>query len=151
MVQWARQHEVLPEAYLYGMSNVLGYSKNRSAFLNGVVSQDGGWRWFFPYAALVKTTLPTILLGIVGVVIVARRLRARDEPESAAFAPYDLVPLAVLVAWYWIFAIQSSLNIGYRHMLPASAAMLVLVGAAGLPLANAYRAMRTTGRITQAA
>jgi 4-amino-4-deoxy-L-arabinose transferase-like glycosyltransferase len=135
-VQWARTHEVLPEAYLYGLGTVSAYSKHRSAFLNGQV-QPGGWRWYFPYAALVKTTLPALLLVATFVVVIMRRLMRRGgDADADDFDPYDLIPLTLLVGWYWAFAVASHLNIGHRHLLPASAAMTVMLGAVAGPLSR---------------
>jgi 4-amino-4-deoxy-L-arabinose transferase-like glycosyltransferase len=154
VIQSARRHEVFPEAYLFGMSHVLAYSRNRSAFLKGVVSQEGGWRWFFPYATLVKSTLPTLLLGCVVLVIVLRRVRSRDGHDLpvAAFDPYELLPLLSLIGWYWLFAILSRLNIGYRHMMPAAAALIVVAGASAQPVLAAIRAAKSQdGRVPRVA
>ena len=60
MVQWGREQHILPEAYLYALSNVVAYS-TRLSFLNGN-AEMGGSRWFYPYALLVKTTIPALLL-----------------------------------------------------------------------------------------
>lgn len=144
VIQFARRHELFPEAYLFGMSHVVAYSRYRSAFLNGVVSQQGGWRWFFPYATLVKSTLPNLLLGLVVLVVLVGQIRARPTNAGNAepLALYELLPLLSLIGWYWVFAIFSHLNIGYRHMLPVSAAMTVLVGSTAEPLRAVARAMR---------
>lgn len=134
-VQWTRDHKLLPEAYLFGQSHVLAYSQHRSAFLNGQV-QQGGWRWFFPYATLVKTTIPELLLIGWAFIVIGRRALRRRAPEPEAFRLYDVVPLVLLVGWYWVFAIASHLNIGYRHMLPAVVAEIILVGALGRTLSR---------------
>ena len=142
-VQWARRHEVLPEAYLFGLSTVLEYSKSRSAFLNGTVSRTGGWRWFFPYAALVKATIPSmLLLGIAIWSIGWTTVRHRSDSDPPLPDLYELVPVIVLIAWYWVFAITSHLNIGHRHLMPVSAATAVLLGAASLPITRGIRAFR---------
>lgn len=141
-VAWGRKHEILPEAYLFGIATVAAYSRNRSAFLNGEVSQAGGWRWFFPYAALVKSTIPELLLpAIAAIVLLARRRSAGGSPQRDDIRMYDLIAPSLLVAWYWAFSITSTLNIGQRHLMPAMAGTIVLAGAAGLPLTRAWRAM----------
>jgi hypothetical protein len=137
-VQWARDHELLPEAYLFGQSHVLAYARHRSAFLNGNV-QQGGWRWFFPYATLVKTTIPQLLLFGAAFVVIGFRLIRRRTSSPDDFRLYDLIPLALLAGWYWLFAISSHLNIGYRHMLPAIVAEMILAGALGPVLVRAWR------------
>lgn len=137
-VQWTRDHKLLPEAYLFGQSHVLAYSQHRSAFLNGEV-KSGGWRWYFPYATLVKTTIPELLLIAAALLVIAARvIRRRDAPPDA-FRLYDVVPILLLMGWYWAFAVSSHLNIGYRHMLPAIIAEIILVGALGGVVSRALR------------
>jgi hypothetical protein len=143
LAQWGRDHHVLPEAYLYGMSSVMAYSKNRVAFLNGEVTTSGGYRSFFPYAALVKTTLPALLLLAAIPILLAWRWR-ESAGESSPRARirsglYELTPLLLLIAVYWAFAISSTLNIGHRHLLPVIPAAIVLAGAAGYPISRALR------------
>src|SRR5437879_3462760 len=48
VIAFARDHRLLPEAFLYGFARFLRLSLNRPAFLNGQLSWVG-WRWFFPY------------------------------------------------------------------------------------------------------
>ena len=144
-IQWGRRREVLPEAYLYGLSTVVAYSKSRLAFANGR-TREGGWRWFFPYAALIKTTLPTLLLiAIVPLLLLfARRNRTGDPADDPPPLPvYEALPLFLLIGWYWAFAVISHLNIGQRHMLPVTGATAVLLGAAGEPISRLRRLMTT--------
>lgn len=138
-VQWGRAHEVLPEAYLFGMATVAAYSRNRSAFLNGEVSQEGGWRWFFPYAALVKSTIPELLMPLVALAVLVTGRRRHEPGVPPEVDLRDVTPLLLLIGWYWAFSISSTLNIGQRHLMPAMLATMVLLGAAGLPLGRALR------------
>lgn len=143
LAQWGRDHQVLPEAYLYGLSAVMSYSKARVAFFNGEVSQTGGWRWFFPYAALVKTTLPgLILIALLPMMLIWRWASADTETRTSqriGNGLYDLTPLLALIAVYWAFALSTALNIGHRHLLPVIPATIVLLGAAGEPIARILR------------
>jgi hypothetical protein len=117
---WARDHAVLPEAYLFGTAHVLQASASRPAFLNGAWSEQGWW-WFFPYAFLVKTPLPTlVILGVA-----AGRARGWDWARVRAVAP-----LAALVGVHAVTVVTSHLNIGHRHLLPVYAGLFVLAGAA---------------------
>jgi hypothetical protein len=72
-------------------------------------------------------------------VIGVRVIRRRDVPPDG-FRLYDVAPLLLLVGWYWAFAVASHLNIGYRHMLPAIVAEIILVGALGRTLSRALQA-----------
>jgi hypothetical protein len=146
-IQWGRRHEVMPEAYLYGFSTVLVYSKNRAAFANGE-SREGGWWWFFPYAAFAKATLPMLLLvAIVPLLLLFRRRGPQDPADIPPPLPvYEATPLLLLIGWYWAFAIISHLNIGQRHLLPVIAATAILLGAAGEPISRLRRLMTTGAR-----
>lgn len=119
LASWGRDHRVLPEAYLFGLASVDTYSKVRNSFLNGVVS-PGGSHWFFPYAALVKTTLPALALVALMPFALVRRRRF-----------YELTPLVALIVIYGVFAVQSALDIGDRHLLPLIPAVIILMGAIG--------------------
>jgi hypothetical protein len=125
-VQFAQQHRLLPEAYLYGFSFAVDQSVRRPAFLAGRRS-DQGWRWFFPYAFAVKTSEALFLLLLVaGLATLATR---RDGPPWSE-ALYTAAPLWVLLAVYGWFAVRSNLNIGHRHLLPLYPVLFLLCGAA---------------------
>lgn len=141
-VQRARDVRVLPEAYLYGLSHVLTYSRSRVGFMNGETWSSGKHPTFFPYAALVKTTLPELLLIVIAVLVLLQRGRKQIPRFAQHDELYELIPVMLLIGWYWAFAITSSLNIGYRHLLPALAGVMVLIGAAADPLVRAVRVRR---------
>lgn len=134
-IELAREHRLLPEAYLYGFASVLYGSRQRITFLNGEHGLTGWW-YFFPYVALVKTPLPFfIVLGLaaMGAVRLARLRGAQEgRPVRCARARglYETAPLWVLLAVYWAVALGSNLNIGHRHILPTYPALFVLAGAA---------------------
>lgn len=133
--RFLREHRLLPEAYLYGASHVLAYSRGRAAFLNGQVG-NSGWRSFFPYTFAVKT--PLALLAVLALALAAAAAKwraARREAgvrivRSAAKALYATAPLWVLLIVYWAVSIASHLNIGHRHILPTYPALFILAGAA---------------------
>lgn len=86
------------------------------AYLLGQISSEGWW-YYFPVAFLVKTPLPTLIaLGLAALwrlwVTVRRKPGA---PEWDAL--YSASLLAPLLA-YLAASVNSSLNIGYRHILP---------------------------------
>jgi hypothetical protein len=117
----ARHFHLLPEAYLYGSGLTVQFASERAAFLNGRFGTTGWW-WYFPYAFLVKTTIPALLLGALGAIAVAVRWKKADL--------YGLTPLLSLIVVYWIFALTTHLNIGHRHLLPVYPALCILAGAA---------------------
>lgn len=134
LAEWGRAHQVLPEAYLYGFATVMAYARERISFLNGAIHL-GGSPMFFPYAALVKTTIPGLILVAAIPLALAWRRRSRVESQTSAVryvsTLYDLTPLFAGILLYGAFTITSSLNIGHRHLLPMIPAMLILAGAVG--------------------
>ena len=135
LLEFARGHRLLPEAYLYGYAHVWKLSQRRTAFFNGEV-RDTGWRTFFPYTFLVKT--PLALFALIGLAVagVTLRRRADGTPPGSALGAATL-PLWTLMVVYWVPAIFSHLNIGHRHILPVYPPLFILCGAAGLWLVRA--------------
>ena len=128
-VNFARQHRLLPEAYLYGTAFIYQNAQRRSAFLNGDYSVNGWW-YFFPYTFLVKTSLPTlaILVLAAGGAVWGWR-QGRPLLRGAWRSFYATAPLWILLAVYWTSAISGRLNIGHRHLLPTYPALFILAGA----------------------
>ncbi len=122
VVSFLRRHRWLPEAYLYGEVYAMKYAHARASFLNGASSLTG-WRWFFPYAFLVKT--PLTALAVAGLALAAA---LRRRPGWAGF--YAAAPLWALFVVYWAAVLSSHLNIGHRHILAVYPPLFVLCGAA---------------------
>ncbi|MCS6245271.1 MAG: hypothetical protein H2172_15670 [Opitutus sp.] len=120
-LRWARDHRLLPEAWLYGMGFVAYHSHSRLAFFAGEHGTTGWWL-YFPLAWWWKSTLAGILLLVVAVATVAL---GRERGRHA----YRLAPLIALGAVYGGVSIAGNLNIGLRHELPLIAAGWVLTGA----------------------
>ena len=127
VVDFSRQHRLLPEAYLFGFQFVLKNSAYRYAYLNGEHRLTGWW-YFFPYTCLIKTPLPIIGIFILAAFLAIRRLRVLPSAEALAkLKPFT--PLFVLIAVYGIFAVTSKMNIGHRHVLVLYPAAFILAGA----------------------
>ena len=89
-----------------GLSATLSrLSSGRSAYLHGSWSSEGWW-WYFPATLLLKTPLALLLLGALGALAALRRPRAE--------AAWLLIP----PAGYFVAALTSKTQIGYRHLLP---------------------------------
>jgi hypothetical protein len=81
MIDWALDHEVLPEAWLNGLLFVHARSGIRSAYLLGKVSNVGFW-YYFPLAMLFKTATATLLAGFVLLGLwTYRKIRAPQETQ----------------------------------------------------------------------
>jgi len=111
-------HELLPEAWLYGLVYALS-SFNRTAYLLGEIS-GFGFFWFFPLAILVKTPFPTLIsLALVAYCL----FLDRDFGRRTIFI---WLPPVIFLG----LAIYSHMNIGLRHILPIYPFMFLLCGAA---------------------
>ena len=116
---WARDTKVLPEAYLYGLSDLLGRSGGRAGFLTGEIRASGWW-YYFIVTFLIKTPVPLLLL--VGLALLLLRERWRAEPVRAAF-------LLLPVLAYFGSISATGWNVGHRHLLPIYPFLFVLVSA----------------------
>ena len=126
-VRFMRDHRLLPEAWLYGLTFVEVNSRARLAFFAGDY-RTSGWKEFFPVAFLLKTTLPVLILMALAIICLGTGPRNRR-----AIWLYRVSPLLIVLGVYWAFSLQSSLNIGHRHLLPTYAACYILAGAALQP------------------
>lgn len=144
----ARQHHLLPEAYIYGFGHTLQYASERAAFLDGRFGTTGWW-WYFPYAFAVKTTIPGMILGLLALAALMARWKNRPADQASAMTRqrvwtslYAGTPLLALVAVYWVFALATNLNIGHRHLLPTYPALCILAGAAALWIRPVFEPVR---------
>lgn len=132
-IAWARDHRILPEAYLFGFAHTYKFSRRRAAFLLGEHSVTG-WPQFFPIAFALKTTPPTLVLTLAGLAALAwgarRRKRKTGFPWPRHHWVYRATPLLVLFFLYWAMAVNMHLNIGHRHLLPTYPIVYIFAGAA---------------------
>jgi len=120
---------LLPESYLFGLTDVLAKSKGYHSYLFGRSYPTGVW-YYFPVGMVIKSSLTfLILLGVVIWAIAARRFRQWREIF------YLTIPPAI----YMAFSMAGGMNIGIRHMLPVYAFLFVLIGGAVWQLAQRNR------------
>ncbi len=129
LVDWMREHRVLPEAYLFGFAHTYKFARYRPAFFLGEY-RTTGWRTFFPVAFVLKTPLPALLLGVAGIAALCLLPRSRRAPNVRRDWLYRATPLLVFFVVYWIMAIRMSLNIGHRHILPTYPVFYIFASAA---------------------
>jgi len=127
LVVWATYHfelrpwpgSALPlpaVTYLLNLRTLVGHAeRGHGAFLMGRVSMHGWW-YYFPVTFLLKTPLP--LLALLGLAAWDSVRRRRFGVEAA----WLLFPLG-----YFAFALASSLNIGYRYILPLDPFLVLYV------------------------
>jgi 4-amino-4-deoxy-L-arabinose transferase-like glycosyltransferase len=106
-----------------------------AAFLMGQVSHQGWW-YYFPVALALKTPLPTLLLWLAALValVLGQRQPWRDE-----------LALLLFPMLYLGFSLQSSLNIGYRHLLPILPLLAIFTGRLARCLRGLPRRLVATG------
>jgi hypothetical protein len=131
VIDFARAHRLLPEAFLYGLAYVHKNESDRPAFLDNQWSVVG-FRSFFPRAFLYKTPLP--LLGLFGLGLWAafarwQQDRRRSLCPGLEIFRRDLLPLWALALIYGSCSLASHLNIGHRHILPLYPVLFIGCGA----------------------
>ncbi len=125
LAQW----HVLPESYLYGLTDVRGLAAWFPSYIFGKVYSNGVW-FYFPVAFAVKSTLALLgFLLLAAGAIAMRRLKGGREILFLTVPP--LFHLAV--------AMSSGLNIGLRHILPLYVFFSVLAAGAAWALIRQNR------------
>ena len=133
LIRFARELELLPEAYLYGLAYTLRFSKGRPSYLNGQISTEASVA-YFPIAFLLKTPLPTLALLLSGLVLLcASRLRQVRRPVLF----FGLLAFGLV---YGLAALSADYNLGHRHLVPLYPAVFVLAGSCALALPSRPRA-----------
>lgn len=121
---WAEGWPALPlPHYLKAVFYVRSHdARGHPAFLMGERS-DSGWRHYFLIALALKTPLPTIFGAPAGTAWILWKRRWWLACET-------LIPPLV----FFMAALVSSLNIGYRHILPIVPFLILMIaGLADLP------------------
>ncbi|MCU0791329.1 MAG: hypothetical protein MUE42_00410 [Opitutaceae bacterium] len=113
-VRAARDARALPEAWLYGLAFVDRNARYRAGYLAGDWRM-AGWAWFFPFAALIKSTPVELLLGLG--VLAAWPVLLRGGRRDRRLAYHAAAPLLAMLV-IGTAATTSNLNIGHRHILP---------------------------------
>ncbi len=88
------------------------YALGHPTFLLGRVS-DQGWWWYFPAAFLLKTPLPVLLFALYAI------LRGAWLVFHSRFTFHvSHLTLTIFPLLYALTSLFSTVNIGYRHLLP---------------------------------
>ena len=117
IVAFARWH-LLPEPYLYGLSDIGFTAEFSRSYLLGKIYPHGVW-FYFPVALAIKTTLGLlILLALIPFAVTWSRKESGRE----------LLFLTIPPAVYLGVAMASLMNIGVRHVLPVYPFLVILAG-----------------------
>jgi len=105
------------------------YDEGHPSFLMGMNSTRGWW-YYFPVAFLVKTPLPTLILVLVSIMLAvgygvsgSRDGKPASHKSQVAAWTLGLFPVVHFVTTLW-----SSVDIGYRHLLPVLPFLFVFIG-----------------------
>jgi 4-amino-4-deoxy-L-arabinose transferase-like glycosyltransferase len=130
LIRFSERHHLLPESYLYGLTDVAILShEGRPAFLLGRLYPQGRW-FYFPAAFVIKSTLGFLLL-LIFLIAAKGMLRAEVRRETLFLATPPVIFFSVAVA--------SKLDIGLRHILPIYPFLIVLAAAGAWTLARQSR------------
>ena len=123
ILTFARWH-LLPESYLYGLTDVRAVADSMQTYILGKVYPHGVW-FYFPVAFAIKSTLAFLVLLLLAVAALA--LGKLSHGREVLF-------LTVPPAFHLAVAMSSGLNIGVRHILPLYVFLSVLIGGAAWAL-----------------
>jgi hypothetical protein len=130
LIGFLEHRHLLPEAYLYGLTDVAIISQEgRPAFVLGKLYPQGRW-FYFPAAFLIKSTLGFLIL--IALLFAAKRIRRTEVRREILFI--------VIPPLMWLgVAMTSKLDIGLRHILPIYPFLIVLAGACAWSLIRQSR------------
>lgn len=154
-IHFAKDTRILPEAYVYGMSHTLRFSKGRPSYMLGEIKCDGRLG-FYPYCYLLKFSLGFHLLVLLAFCYLGSMIfrgesinkKPKHKRNRLVVFAYKTTPLWALIAVYWTAAIASPLNLGVRHILPVIAPTAILTGILGRLWSAGWR-NRTQNQIAQ--
>ncbi|MBN1874248.1 MAG: glycosyltransferase family 39 protein [Anaerolineae bacterium] len=147
-------YQSLQEHYTYG----------HPTFLMGRVSTHGWW-WYFPIAFLLKTPLPILIFSLwLPMQFISDELRIANcelritncelritncrlrvpHPESRIQNLKFSLPLILFPCLYTLSSLLSTVNIGYRHLLPILPFLYIGIGTRIGKLANQHIAFHTS-------
>ncbi len=111
------------------------YDEGHPSFLMGMNSTRGWW-FYFPVAFLIKTPLPVLILLITSLVLAFRPQTADRRPKPVIGDQLSVVSKRWSAIWtlglfpivHFATALFSSVDIGYRHLLPMLPFLFVFMG-----------------------
>ena len=120
---------ILPESFLYGLADVRAMANHMPSYIFGKVYAHGVW-YYFPAVFAIKSTLG--FLGLLGLSIWAMAKGWLGHRREVLF-------LTIPPIFYLLIAMESSLNIGARHILPLYVFFAVLAAGGAMALVGRDR------------
>lgn len=133
-VVWASGKPVLRAAAQYGLGLLMATQRSvggNTTYFLGEVSRFG-WHYYFPVVYFIKEPLPFWGLVIIALLMLGWQLKKPSKQSfrrGANFIKDHLEEFAMLIwlAIYWGTSINSTLNIGVRHLLPVFPFTILLI------------------------
>ena len=131
VIAFMEHHRLMPEAYLFGMTDIIMISRTgRPTFLLGHDYAVGKW-FYFPTVFVIKSTIGFLIL--LALIFAARPLWRREHCREMVFL---IVPPLLWLA----VSMTSKLDLGLRHILPMFPFLIMLAGAVAWTLIRRSRA-----------
>lgn len=127
IINTAAELRLLPESYLYGMTDVLLTSYPSYVFEKSY--PQSVW-FYFPAVFVIKSTIAFLALSLLTLLAIATRRLNRWR---------EIVFLSVPPILYFLVAMYAGTNIGVRHILPVYVFLSALAGGAAWALVNRNR------------
>ncbi|MBN2004743.1 MAG: phospholipid carrier-dependent glycosyltransferase [Anaerolineae bacterium] len=107
------------------------YDVGHPTFLMGRISSHGWW-WYFPVAFVLKTPLPVLILAVWAVWSKVKSQSGNLPPSKVgsdkAYSWVGIFSLCLFPLLYVASSLFSSVNIGYRHLLPLLPFLYIGIG-----------------------
>lgn len=120
---------ILPESYLYGLTDVKLTANFYTSYLLGKVYSHGVW-FYFPVVFLIKSTVGVLALLLLTLAVIA--MRQLKHPREILF-------LLIPTIFYLLVAIAVGMNIGVRHILVVYVFLYAVIGGAVMALVQKNR------------
>ena len=108
--------------WFFGLFIALSRSANGSvvSFLGNI---GNSWWYYFPVLWFAKNPIMLNVMAILGLASVKNNYKKANELEKHP----ELIMMIVFIIFYWVVLINSSLNIGVRHLFPVTIFMFILI------------------------
>jgi 4-amino-4-deoxy-L-arabinose transferase-like glycosyltransferase len=129
---FAARHQLLPEAYLYGLADTKISASEDPCYFFGRMYLHAP-RLYFPAALLIKSTIPFLVLLFITIALIAMKRWSAYREIS-----FLVIPSAFLFA----VATLSDIGIGFRHICPIFPLLYILVAGAAVACVRRDRRWR---------
>jgi 4-amino-4-deoxy-L-arabinose transferase-like glycosyltransferase len=132
-VVWMSDKPVIRALGQYGLGLLMVVQRavggNTTYFMGETTNT--GWHSYFPIVYFIKEPLAWWGLVIIAIILTIKQIiglkRKKNRQSNWLLDHFEEFTMLVWLAIYWTSSIQSTLNIGVRHLLPVFPFMIILV------------------------